>query len=65
MPCGKFFISLTIYKHEKLQCSGLPSLRCYGALWKFFAVKLVAFCLLLWFAYIHFGPGSGPTKHRS
>ena len=33
----------------------------YGALWKFFAVKLVAFYLLLWFADIHFGPSSGPT----
>ena len=42
-----FFTSLTINKHENLQCSGLPSLRCPLEV---FAVKLVAFCLLLWFA---------------
>ena len=32
-----------------------------GALWKFFGYKAGCFCLLLWFADIHFGPRLRPN----
>ena len=37
------FISQTINKHENCSVAGCHH---YGALWKFFAANLVAFCLL-------------------